>query len=321
VPDSSSIADIKKAYRKLAMKYHPDKNQEDAGAEEKFKEIADAYSVLGDEKSKGEYDARKNFSGFSNTRGYRTNNRGFNGFGNFSFDDFVNEAFGKGFKQESNFKRQGREKEASSFDTSHLDIELNLKNDLVELIEGKVQIIEFERKTLNGIEKKKIQFEISIRTRSYSIHEKNGSYYIKISLEGMGNENSISKVNMWGEKQNFVILGKLNVNIEILSNEKFEIKEGDIIQTIEMDLYNALFDSEEDNIVDSVVGKRYRIDIKKPKDLSSLKFTVKNQGLLKKNNTLGNYVANIKVISPNLEKLSGEEIESLKDILSNKELY
>ena len=47
---------IKKAYRKLAMKYHPDVNKEDPDAEEKFKEISEAYGVLSDESKKQQYD-------------------------------------------------------------------------------------------------------------------------------------------------------------------------------------------------------------------------------------------------------------------------
>lgn len=50
------MEDIKKAYRVLAKKYHPDTNQEDKNAAEKFKEITEAYEVLSDEKSKREYD-------------------------------------------------------------------------------------------------------------------------------------------------------------------------------------------------------------------------------------------------------------------------
>ena len=57
-------AEIKKAYRKLARKYHPDANQGDAKAEERFKEISEAYDVLSDDKRRKEYDeARSLFGG------------------------------------------------------------------------------------------------------------------------------------------------------------------------------------------------------------------------------------------------------------------
>jgi molecular chaperone DnaJ len=72
--------DIKKAYRKLARQYHPDANKGDAKAENRFKEISEAYDVLSDEKRRKEYDdARSLFgSGFRVPGGGRTGSGGFN---------------------------------------------------------------------------------------------------------------------------------------------------------------------------------------------------------------------------------------------------
>lgn len=57
VSKTASADEIKKAYRKLALKYHPDKNPGDTVAEEKFKQITAAYDVLGDEEKRRQYDA------------------------------------------------------------------------------------------------------------------------------------------------------------------------------------------------------------------------------------------------------------------------
>jgi len=78
---NATDADIKKAYRKLAKKYHPDLNPGDKTAEAKFKEVNEAYEVLSDPKKKAQYD-RFGHAGMDNN--------GFGGFGGFSggFEDF-----------------------------------------------------------------------------------------------------------------------------------------------------------------------------------------------------------------------------------------
>src|SRR5919204_3413253 len=63
VDKKASADEIKKAYRKLARKYHPDTNQGDAGAEERFKEIQQAYAVLSDPEKRKQYDQGGGFFG------------------------------------------------------------------------------------------------------------------------------------------------------------------------------------------------------------------------------------------------------------------
>lgn len=100
VSRSASAADIKKAYHKLAMKYHPDRNKGDKAAEAKFKEVNEAYEVLSDAQKKAAYD-RYGSQAFE--QGFGQNPGGNGGFGGFNFgggfggfDDIINEVFGGG---------------------------------------------------------------------------------------------------------------------------------------------------------------------------------------------------------------------------------
>ena len=89
VAKGASADEIKKAYRKLAVKYHPDKNPGDKEAEEKFKEAAEAYSVLSDADKKAKYDQ----FGHAGVDGAGPDFSG--GFGN--LNDILNDLFGGGF--------------------------------------------------------------------------------------------------------------------------------------------------------------------------------------------------------------------------------
>ncbi|MEJ2617774.1 MAG: DnaJ domain-containing protein [Ignavibacteriaceae bacterium] len=79
VDKNATKDDLKKAYRKLAMQYHPDRNPDNKEAEEKFKEAAEAYEILSDDDKKARYDR----FGHEGVRG--------SGFGSQGFSD-INEA-------------------------------------------------------------------------------------------------------------------------------------------------------------------------------------------------------------------------------------
>ena len=95
VSKDASQAEIKKAYRKMSKKYHPDINKE-PGAEEKYKEIQEAYETLGDEQKRAAYDqygpagANGGFGGGAGGFG------GFDGAGFGGFEDIFSSFFGGG---------------------------------------------------------------------------------------------------------------------------------------------------------------------------------------------------------------------------------
>jgi len=104
VSEDASESDIKKAYRKLSRKYHPDLNPGDAAAEKKFKEISEAYDVLSDKKQREEYDQIRRY-GASGMGGFGggsyTGYPGADAFGGFSnggaginIDDLLGGLFG-----------------------------------------------------------------------------------------------------------------------------------------------------------------------------------------------------------------------------------
>ena len=63
VSEDADAKEIKTKYRKLAMKYHPDRNPDDKKAEEMFKAISEAYEILGDENKRKEYDEKRKNKG------------------------------------------------------------------------------------------------------------------------------------------------------------------------------------------------------------------------------------------------------------------
>lgn len=84
VDRGASQDDIKKAYRRLAMKYHPDRNPGDKAAEEKFKQIGEAYAILSDEQKRAAYDRFGKAGVDPSAAGAGAGGFGQGGFGGFS---------------------------------------------------------------------------------------------------------------------------------------------------------------------------------------------------------------------------------------------
>ncbi len=141
VTKSADAAEIKKAYRKLAMKYHPDQNQDNAEAEEKFKQINAAYDVLKDEQKRAAYD-RFGEAAFDGSMGSGAGRGGFGnaGFGG-NFSDIFEDMFGDfmGGSRNSSGARRGADLQYAheiSLEDAYKGVETILKVPMQDVCDG-----------------------------------------------------------------------------------------------------------------------------------------------------------------------------------------
>ena len=142
VSKTATDAEIKSAYRKQAMKYHPDRNQGDKAAEEKFKEVNKAYEVLKDPQKKAAYDqygAAAFEGGMGGSQGFSSQ-----GFGNFSDFEFTssgdfNEMFSNIF---SDFMGGGRHRQT---ETKGQNLRYDIVISLEEAFTGLIKTISFKK--------------------------------------------------------------------------------------------------------------------------------------------------------------------------------
>ncbi len=145
VSKNASKEEIKKAYRKLAMKYHPDRNPDNKEAEEKFKEAAEAYEVLSDDQKRAKYDK----FGHSGLRG----GQDFHGFSDVNdifshFSDIFGSAFG-GSSIFDDFFGQGSTRGgrggATRTGTPGSDLKITLKLTLEEISRGTTKKVKIKK--------------------------------------------------------------------------------------------------------------------------------------------------------------------------------
>ncbi|MGB9667635.1 MAG: molecular chaperone DnaJ, partial [Thermosulfidibacteraceae bacterium] len=140
VSPDASIEEIKSAYRRLARKYHPDLNPGNKEAEEKFKEITEAYQVLSDPQKRAEYDRMRSM-GYNFTGGYQYGETPYEGFGDI-FDEFFrifDDIFGSGF---TTTKRERRRPVRGE------DLSYNLEISFEEALKGTSRDITMEREEI-----------------------------------------------------------------------------------------------------------------------------------------------------------------------------
>jgi len=285
VTKGASQNDIKKAYRKLARKYHPDVNPNDPEAERKFKQINEANEVLGNIENRKKYDeygkdwqhadeikkARK----AQQQRGYQTQD--FGGFREHDFSDFFESMFGGRSSADFSGGRQVK------FRGQDFNTELKLK--------------------LNDV--------YNTHKRTLSVNGKN----IRITIPaGIENGQTIKIKGHGGPGRNGGPKGDLFITFSIENNSGFK-RDGDHLhKTIDLDLYTAVLGGE--IMVDTFDG-RAKLKVK-PETQNGTKVKLKSKGfpVYKREGHFGDLFITYRVKTPT--HLTNKEKELFKELASIK---
>ncbi|EAR01748.1 DnaJ C-terminal domain-containing protein [Maribacter sp. HTCC2170] len=276
--------DIKKAYRKLARKYHPDVNPNDTDAERKFKEINEAHEVLGNTDKRKKYDQygkdwqhadeiEKAKKAQQQQRGYRTQQSG--GFGEDDFSDFFESMFGSGHSSASSGQSQVR------FRGQDYNAELQLQL---------TDIYQTHKRTL-------------------TVNNKN----IRITVPaGIENGQTIKIKEHGGPGRNGGPNGDLFITFSIINNTNFTRDGGNLYKVVELDLYTALLGG--DITVNTFDGK---VKLKvKPETQNGTKIKLKSKGfpIYKRDGKYGDLFITYSIKNP--KNLSNQEKDLFKELAS-----
>lgn len=200
VSESADQEEIKKAFRKLAMQYHPDKNAGDKAAEDKFKQINEAYDTLSNPAKRQEYDHRRKFPG-----GDRTDQWGWNmNMGPGGLEDFINQFF-----QQHGFAGPQRQ-------AKNRDVTLTLTITLEDVYNGKNQPVQFN--TPSG---RKVELMVNIPTGVES--------GIRMRFQGQGDHANTN-----------IPPGDLYIQIVVAEHKVFDRQAHDLHTKLKIDALGAI---------------------------------------------------------------------------------
>ncbi|WP_313755809.1 DnaJ C-terminal domain-containing protein [Tissierella sp.] len=290
VEKSSSQDEIKKAYRKLAKKYHPDLHPDDDKAQEKFKEINEAYEVLGDADRKKKYDTFGSGYNFTGGQDFDPSQYGF-GNGSYTyttsgdFSDFFNMFFGGSQKTTSRMggfdlgNLFGGGRKSTGRQTPSYESELN-----ITLEEG-----------YNGVIKN-VNLNISGENKAISVNIPKGI------LPG-------KKLKVKGEK--WGIKGSILFEINFVEDGKNKLDGLDVITRLDLFPWQAALG---DKVIVSTLDGKIKVDI--PKFISSgKKIRIPKKGYKDMKGNQGDLYIEMNIVIP--PSLAEEEIklyEKLKEI-------
>ncbi len=250
VPRSATSEEIKKAYRRLALKYHPDKNPGDKKAEERFKELTEAYQVLSDEKKRKAYDQFGHAGAHSGFAGGGQQGP-FSGFGGYSqgpenFQDIFSDVFGEFFGGRATGGPRGRARGA--------DLRYTLSITLEEAATGCEKNISFVRQRGAGDETARLSITVPAGVRD--------SQKLKLKGEGDGGAGGAPS-------------GDLYVIVNILDHVLFQRRNQDISYDLPISFVDAILGTSIE--VPTLTGK---IALKIPPGTTSGRiFRIKGKGL------------------------------------------
>lgn len=291
VPKSASENDIKKAYRKLARKYHPDLNPNNKEAEQKFKEVNEANEVLGNAENRKKYDdygehwkhseeyekakqeQKRGQRRYQTTGDFYGNDFSDGDFSGGDFSDFFESMFGR---SRSSRSRSGRQVQYKGQDFN-AELQLNL-NDVY-----------------------------TSHKRTLTVNNKN----IRITIPaGIENEQVIKIKGHGGPGINGGPSGDLYIKFTINNNTPFKRERENLYTTVQLDLYKAILGG--DIMVDTFDGKA-KVKIK-PETKNGTKVKLKGKGfpIYKKEGQFGDLFITFNITIPT--NLSLKEKELFKEL-------